>query len=97
MRDKGRSYHPSGRNRKFGGILGWPLEHTLSPAIHNAAFRALGLDWVYLAFPVPPELLGSAVAGMRALGAELRTAGDDFDAAKAEARDGGSGLGSPRV
>jgi shikimate dehydrogenase len=69
LRDKGRVHHPSGRNRKFGGILGWPLEHTLSPAIHNAAFRSLGLDWVYLAFPVPPEILGSAVAGLRALGA----------------------------
>jgi shikimate dehydrogenase len=65
----GRVHHPSGRNRKFGGILGWPLEHTLSPAIHNAAFRAVGMDWIYLAFPVPPELLGSAVAGLRALGA----------------------------
>ena len=53
---------------RFCGILGWPLEQTLSPVVHNAAFRRLGLDWIYLAFPVPPEWLGEAVAGMRALG-----------------------------
>jgi shikimate dehydrogenase len=53
----------------FVGVLGWPLEHTLSPAIHAAAFRQTGLDWVYLAWPVEPELLAEAVAGLRALGA----------------------------
>ena len=53
----------------FVGVLGWPLEHTLSPVIHAAAFRRTGLDWVYLAWPVPPEALGDAVAGLRALGA----------------------------
>lgn len=52
----------------FAGVLGWPLEHTLSPPIHNAAFRALGLDWVYFAWPVPPEDLAAAVGGIRALG-----------------------------
>lgn len=53
----------------FAGILGWPLEQTLSPIMHNAAFRKLGIDWVYLRFPVPPESLGAAVAGLRTLGA----------------------------
>lgn len=53
----------------FVGILGWPLEHTLSPPIHAAAFRQTGLDWVYLTWPVEPEVLGAAVAGLRALGA----------------------------
>lgn len=53
----------------FAGVLGWPLEFTLSPAIHNAAFRATGIDWNYMAFPVPPDRLGEAVAGLRALGA----------------------------
>lgn len=60
------------RNRpasNFVGILGWPLAHTLSPAIHAAAFRQTGLDWVYLTWPVEPEVLGDAVAGLRALGA----------------------------
>ena len=54
----------------FAGVLGWPLDHTLSPTIHNAAFRSLGLDWVYLSWPVRPEDLGEAVGGLRALGAQ---------------------------
>ncbi|MQB00041.1 MAG: shikimate dehydrogenase [Actinobacteria bacterium] len=53
----------------FAGVLGWPLTFTLSPAIHNAALRIRGIDWVYLAFPVPPARLSDAVAGLRALGA----------------------------
>lgn len=53
----------------FVGILGWPLEHTLSPVIHNVAFRRTSLDWVYLSWPVEPVLLGDAVRGLRALGA----------------------------
>ena len=36
------------------GVIGWPVEHSLSPAIHNAAFVALGLDWVYVPLPVAP-------------------------------------------
>ncbi|MGH2729112.1 MAG: shikimate dehydrogenase family protein, partial [Actinomycetota bacterium] len=52
----------------FVGVLGWPLEHTLSPVIHNAAFKRVGLNWVYLAWPVPPEALADAITGMRALG-----------------------------
>jgi shikimate dehydrogenase len=51
------------------GILGWPLDHTLSPILHNAAFRRLGIDWVYVSWPVPPELLEDAVRGLRVLGA----------------------------
>ena len=50
-------------------MLGWPLDHSLSPVIHNAAARAAGLDLVYLAFPTPPESLEAAVAGLGALGA----------------------------
>ena len=53
----------------FVGILGWPLEHTLSPVIHNVAFRRTSLDWTYLSWPVEPALLGDAVRGLRALGA----------------------------
>jgi shikimate dehydrogenase len=45
------------------------MERTLSPVIHNAAFRAAGLDWHYLAWRVPPEDLAAAVGGLRALGA----------------------------
>lgn len=54
---------------EFVGILGWPLTYTLSPQIHNAAFRRAGLDWVYLAWAVPPEGLATAIAGLRVLGA----------------------------
>ena len=54
----------------FVGVLGWPLDHTLSPTIHNAAFRNLGMDWVYLAWPVQPDQLGQAIGGLRALGAQ---------------------------
>jgi shikimate dehydrogenase len=57
------------RAASFLGVIGWPLEHTLSPAIQNVALRRLGLDWVYLAFPVPPDSLGAAITGLRALGA----------------------------
>ncbi len=46
-------------------VIGNPIGHSLSPAIHNAAFAALGLDFVYLAFRV--EDLPGALAGMRAL------------------------------
>jgi len=48
------------------GLLGNPVDHSLSPAIHNAAFQKLGLNFVYLAFPV--EDLESAIRGIRALG-----------------------------
>ena len=50
------------------GILGWPVEHSLSPRMHNAAFAALGLDWAYVALPTPPERLEDAVRGLVALG-----------------------------
>ena len=50
------------------GILGWPLEHSLSPRMHNAAFAALGLDWAYVPLPTPPEHLTEAVRGLAALG-----------------------------
>ena len=50
------------------GILGWPVEHSLSPRMHNAAFAALGLDWAYVALPTPPEQLDDAVRGLVALG-----------------------------
>jgi shikimate dehydrogenase len=48
------------------GLLGNPVEHSLSPAIHNAAFQKLGMNFVYLAFRV--EQIGEAIRGLRALG-----------------------------
>ena len=47
-------------------VIGWPLEHTLSPEIHNAAFRALELDWRYGAWPVQPRRLRRIVKRIRA-------------------------------
>jgi shikimate dehydrogenase len=57
----------SGSTRTVG-IIGWPVSHSLSPAIHNAAFAALGLDWIYVPMPVHPLQLSAALAGIRALG-----------------------------
>jgi shikimate dehydrogenase len=59
---------PPDAHTRFTGILGWPVEHSLSPAMHNAAFAELGLNWVYLAFPVHPDRLGDAVRGLAASG-----------------------------
>ena len=50
------------------GLMGWPVGHTVSPAIHNTAFAAVGLNWRYVPLPVCPERLREAVQGLRALG-----------------------------
>jgi shikimate dehydrogenase len=50
------------------GILGHPVEHSLSPVMQNAAFRALGMDAVYVPFAVAPDRLAEAIAGLRGLG-----------------------------
>ena len=50
------------------GLLGWPVEHSLSPAMQNAAFAALHLDWAYVPLPTRPERLAAAVRGLVALG-----------------------------
>lgn len=57
----------SGRTRVVG-VIGDPVTHSLSPTLHNAAFEALGLDWVYVAFPVPRGRGAEAVAAVPALG-----------------------------
>lgn len=53
---------------KLAGLIGWPLEHTLSPAIHNAAYARMGLNWTYIPLPVQEgsELL-RVTAALRAL------------------------------
>jgi shikimate dehydrogenase len=55
-------------NTTLVGVIGWPVEHSLSPTMHNAAFAELGLDWVYLPLPVYPDHVGEALRGLRALG-----------------------------
>ena len=52
---------------KVLGLLGWPVEHSLSPAMHNAAFEHIGLDCCYVTFPVKPGFLKDAVRSVRAL------------------------------
>ncbi|OGO00178.1 MAG: shikimate dehydrogenase [Chloroflexi bacterium RBG_13_51_52] len=52
---------------KICALIGDPVEHTMSPAMHNAAFQQLGLDYVYIPFRVRPEELPQAVAGLKAL------------------------------
>lgn len=52
---------------KITGILGDPIGHTLSPAMQNAAFMHMGLDWVYAPFHVKPDSLKKAIEGIRAL------------------------------
>ncbi len=54
--------------KKIYGIIGDPIEHSLSPAMHNAAFDAIGLDAVYLAFRVPQHEVGDAIKGAKSLG-----------------------------
>ncbi len=53
---------------QVAAVIGDPVDHSLSPVLHNAAFAALGLDWVYLAFPVATGSVAGAIAGARALG-----------------------------
>ena len=50
-------------------LLGSPVSHSISPAMHNEAFRLLGLDYRYLAFDVGEDVLPAAVEGLKALGA----------------------------
>jgi shikimate dehydrogenase len=59
---------PIGPRTQLCGVLLHPAGHTRSPAMHNAAFAALDIDAVYVAFDVPPRALPAAVAGARALG-----------------------------
>ena len=49
------------------GLIGDPVEHSISPAMHNAAFKKAGLDYVYLPFRVTAKNLPGAIAGLRSL------------------------------
>ena len=52
---------------KVTGVFGYPVEHSLSPLFHNAAFASLGIDFTYLPFAVKPEELKIAVESIRSL------------------------------
>lgn len=59
---------------RFCAVYGFPIKHSASPAMHNAALAALNLNWRYLAFPVPPDDLATALLGaarMRFIGLNL--------------------------
>ncbi|WP_224095189.1 shikimate dehydrogenase [Nostoc sp. MS1] len=53
---------------KLLGVIGHPVEHSLSPVMHNAALGQLGLDYVYLPFPIAPDNLEVAIAGLASIG-----------------------------
>ena len=57
----------SGRTKNLG-VIGWPIAHSLSPAMQTAAIRAAGVDYSYIAMPVRPEALPAAVEGLKCLG-----------------------------
>jgi shikimate dehydrogenase len=51
-------------------VIGYPIAHSLSPVMHNAAIAALGVDYVYVPFAIAPEDLPTAVEGLRAIGVQ---------------------------
>lgn len=53
---------------KVVGVIGYPIAHSLSPKMHNAAFSYLGLNYIYLAWEVEPPKLEWAILGMKGLG-----------------------------
>src|SRR5271169_3041455 len=57
-----------GTDTKLIGLIGDPVAHSVSPAMHNGAFQRMGLNYVYLAFRVPPAVLADAIAGLRGFG-----------------------------
>lgn len=59
-------YEITGTTR-LTGLLGSPVAHSISPQMHNEAFRALGLDYAYLAFDIDPKDLKQAVEGLKLL------------------------------
>jgi shikimate dehydrogenase len=57
-----------GAGTRLAAIIGHPVQFSLSPAMHNAGFASLGLDWAYAAFDVAPGAAPAALAAMRTLG-----------------------------
>jgi shikimate dehydrogenase len=59
---------PIGPRTRLAAVVGWPVEHSRSPALHNAAYAAAGIDAVYVALAVRPGEVAAALAGARAMG-----------------------------
>ena len=66
--DEGRLRTRVDGSTRVVGVIGWPVEHSLSPVIHNTAFIALDMDWVYVPMAVPPGSVPAALEGLSALG-----------------------------
>lgn len=60
--------HPIDAATALVGVLGDPVRHSLSPAMHNAALAEMGLNWVYLALPVPAARFSAVVQSLETLG-----------------------------
>lgn len=58
----------TGGSAQLVGLIGWPVEHSVSPAMHNAAFEVLGLDWSYSLLPTPPGSVEARLADLKAGG-----------------------------
>ena len=52
---------------KILGVIGFPVSHSLSPLMHNAAIATLGLDYTYVPLPIAVADLSTAIAGLRAI------------------------------
>lgn len=53
-------------SEKRVGVIGWPVEHSISPQMHNAAFAALGMDdWLYDAIAIPPDIVRQSLRTLR--------------------------------
>ncbi len=68
MSDREQSRHLVSGPTRLVGVMGWPVSHSRSPGMHNAALSAAGIDAVYVPLPVSPDRLAEAVAGLKALG-----------------------------
>lgn len=66
---KGKMLMPSiNGSTRLLGVIGHPIAHSLSPLMHNRAIAALGVNYIYLPFPIAPEDLAIALEGLRAIG-----------------------------